>query len=126
MNGLKGEDGRWIQDEGEIDIQCVAAPIVILETPLLVVTVAFYTNNEPHLNFTALKESSIEVMKYSKRALVDVLVKFDELGYDRVFILVPENDQVTIRKVDWLGFVPKIIYDSPLGIRFIKYEMETR
>ena len=125
MNGLKREDGRWLQDEGEIDLQCVAAPITILETPLLVVTVSFWTNNEPHLNFIALKETSIEVMKFSKRALVGVLAKFDALGYDKVFILIAENDEDTIKKASWLGFVPNIIYDTPLGIRFIKYEMET-
>lgn len=126
MNGLKREDGRWLQDKGEIEIQCVAAPLVIVEHPLLVITVSFWTNNEPHLNFLSFKGSSIEVMKFSKRALLEILVKFDDLGYDRVFILVSENDKATIRKVDWLGFVPNIIYDSPLGIRLIKYEMETR
>lgn len=126
MMGLIGEDGRWIQDDGEIDIQCLLAPIVIVEHPLAIITLTFYTNNEPHLNFTAVKGKSIEVMKFTKRALKELLTKFDELGYDKVYVLVAEDDKATIQKTEWLGFTAKLIYDSPIGLRYVKYEMETK
>lgn len=125
MMGIKGEDGRWIQDDGKWDIECIQEPIVILEHPLAIVTLAFFNNNEPHLNFTAVKEKSIGVMKFMKKALKEILVKFDHLGYDKVFILVAENDLPTIQKTEWLGFTPRLIYDSPFGLRYVKYEMET-
>ncbi len=125
MHGLQGEDGRWIQDDGEWDIECMREPVVILEHPDAVVTLAFFTNNEPHLNFTAVKSKSIGVMKFMKTALKQLLVKFDQLGYDKVFILVAEDDLATIKKTEWLGFKPRLIYDSPFGLRYVKYEMET-
>lgn len=125
MMGLKDDDGRWIQDEGEIDIQCMTEPKVLLETPLVVFTLVFYTNNEPHITFTSHKKKSIEVMKYAMRALVAIREKFDSMGYDKIFSLVLDDDQPAKQKLEWLGFYPTIIYDSPGGIRYIKYEMET-
>ena len=126
MMGLKHDNGRWIQDRGEIDIQCIKEPVVILESPLLIFTVAFFTNNEPHLSFTTFKKNSIEVMKFAKTSMVEIRKKFDELGYDRVFILVADNDLETKKKVDWLSFTPTLIYESPIGTKFIKYETETK
>ena len=100
--------------------------MIIVESELAIITLTFYTNNEPHLNFTAVKSKSIEVMKFIKRALKELLTKFDELGYDKVYVLVAEDDEPTIQKTEWLGFTPKLIYDSPFGLRYIKYEMETK
>ena len=126
MMGLRGEDGRWIQDDGEIDIQCVTTPMIIVESDLAIITLTFYTNNEPHLNFTAVKGKSIEVMKFTKRAFKEIRAKFHELGYDKVYVLVAEGDEATVQKTEWLGFTPKLIYDTPFGLKYVKYEMETK
>ena len=126
MMGLRGEDGRWIQDDGEIDIQCISAPFVVVESDLATITLTFYTNNEPHLNLTTFKSSSIEVMKFTKRAVKGIKAKLHELGYDKVYVLIAEGDEDAVKKIEWLGFIPKLVYDTPFGLRYVKYEMETK
>lgn len=126
MMGLKGDDGRWIQDTGEVPIICIGKPRHLLSTPIFDVAVQFYSNNEPHIHLQSnFKEVTGDVIKFCKMVMKELCDKFNSLGYDRLYTLVPETDIQTGRIMVLVGFIPEIIYQDDIGRKSIKYYMET-
>ena len=125
LAGEKGVNGRFLQEEGEVDIVCLTDPIQILDTYAVNVSVSFYSNNEPHIHFDEIKKMSSSVMKDIISGMRDVLKKFDEMGYDKVFTLNKKGDVKRNKISTIVGFKPIVYYKAQVGTEYIKYEMST-
>jgi len=116
---------RLVQEEGEVDITRLSHPYPLLDTDFGKVSVSFYSNNEPHLHLTEIKMLSGDAIKYAREVMVEVKDKFHLLGYDKLYTLIKDTDTQSKRLMLLLGFVPRVIYEDKVGVRYIKHDMET-
>lgn len=125
LAGEKGVNGRFIQEEGAVDIMCLTEPITILDTEHATVSVKFYSNNEPHIHIDRIKTLSAGSMKAAISGMREVLKKFNAMGYDKVYTLLHTGDTKSDKLISMIGFKPIIYYADPVGRKFTKYEMRT-
>ena len=55
----------------------------------------------------------------------NVLKRFNDIGYDKVFTLLRKGDKKGDKLISIIGFKPIVYYTCPVGTQFIKYEMRT-
>ena len=116
---------RFKQSDEEINIVCLSDPITILTTPLADVVLQFYSNNEPHIHLTNIKKVSADAITYARIGIEEIKKKFDKLGYDKIYTLIKDTDIKGKKLMALMGFFPSIIYETPIGVRMIKYSVET-
>lgn len=115
----------FIQEEGMVDIVCLSEPEIIIKTDIADVTLTLYSNNEPHIHLINIKKVSKEAIEFAKEGLEEIKKKFNELGYDKIYTLIKDTDTQSKRLMSLVGFIPKVIYETDVGIKYIKYDMET-
>ena len=115
-----------VQEGGEVDIVCLEEARTILITPLADLTVTMYSNNEPHIHLANIKRVSVDAIAYAKESMIEVRAYFNKLGYGKIYTMLKETDKRSEKLVMLMGFVPKIIYEDPIGTVMIKYDMETK
>ncbi len=119
-------EARWIQKDGEIDIELLSPPVPLVETEWGKATVSFYSNNEPHIHLTEIRAVSADAIKHARAGMEEIKAHFHSLGYDKIYTLIKDTDIQSKRLVALLGFEPKIIYEDAVGTRYIKHDMETK
>lgn len=116
---------RFIQESGMVDIVCLSSPIRLLETYAVDVDVVFYTNNEPVLCLSAVKQITPSSMRDILDGMVLVRKKFYDMGYDKIFSITKETDTKGNKLARMIGFIPSVYYEDNVGTRYIKNEMST-
>ena len=74
---------------------------------------------------THIKKVSADAITYARIGIEEIKKKFNKLGYDKLYTLIKDTDIKSKKLVVLMGFLPSIIYETPIGVRMIKYSMET-